>query len=424
MLPQFPATYVQLAKTSEASEVLYLWTCLAGTATILGRNIGLPFGSGSIHPNLYLMYCGDPGTRKSSAIKDGKRLMKKAGYETWCGDKVTLQKLMCDLAGVDENGDSAATPGGKDFKLDEMTLAGLGYSDKQSLADTVELFICQDEFSDFIGQNNFPMIATFSNWWDISEPYEYRIRTGKSLLIPTPTINILGGTTPGQFNSIFPTSAADQGFLSRVILVAAAATGKKFHHPTAPDQKLVEEIVAHWKQVRQLKGQVRVETTADALLRDIYHNWRPLEDGRFAFYSTRRHTQLLKLAMITAATRLTTTITSGDVLFANTLLTYTERHMPDALGAFGKEDNSDVSNRIVDFLSKAHAPKSPMEIYPTVQRDILFPDYIKLLQSMTQGSLIQNVAGKLLAKKAPIQRPDDGHVDWSLLKGIAPDLHF
>lgn len=427
MIPQFASTYVELAKTSEASEVLYLWTAVAGTAVMLGRNVYLPFGSGRIHANLYLQYVGDPGTRKSSAIKDGKRLLKAAGYVYWCGDKVTLQKLMCDLAGVDENGDNAQAMQGKtpaDFRLDSVTLDGLGFKALAARAETVELFICQDEFSDFIGVGNFPMIATFSNWWDISEPYEYRIRTGASLLIPTPTINILGGTTPGQFNSIFPTSAADQGFLSRVILVSAAATGKKFHHPVAPDERVTKEVVEHFKKIRQLKGEIKILPEADKLLKDIYHSWRPLEDARFAFYSTRRHTQLLKLCINAAAMRLTPVVSKADVIFANTLLVYTERHMPDALGAFGKEDNSDVSNRIVDMLSRAHAPMSIAEIYPSVQRDLLWPDFIKLLQSMNQGSMIQGIGGKYLAKKAPIQRETDTHVEWELLRGIAPDLNF
>lgn len=424
MLPQFTSTYTELAKTSEASEVLYAWAALSGTAAALGRNIGLPFGSGSIYPNLYINFVGDPGTRKSSAIKQCNSLLGKSGYDSFCGDKVTLQKLLCDLAGVDESGEVPDKPS-KDFSLDKVTLEGLGYKGPQALPDYSEMFICQDEFSDFIGQNNFPMIAWLGNAWDIAKAYEYRIRTGASLWIPTPTINILGGTTPGQFVNIFPTSVADQGFLSRMILVSAAATNKKFHHPAPPDARAVAAVIEHWKRIRAtVKGIVKVTPEADELLKAIYHDWKPLEDGRFAFYSTRRHTQLLKLCMIAAADRYSLAITPTDVIFANTLLLYTERHMPDALGAFGKEDNSDVSNRIVDLINRSNKPLSPHEIYPTIQRDILYPDFMKLIASLTQGSMVQLANGKFLPKKSPIQRPTDKHVDWGILKGIAPDLLF
>jgi Protein of unknown function (DUF3987) len=422
MLPPFPAKYIQLAQTSEASEFLYVWAAMSGTAAILGRNVRLRFGSGYIIPNLYLMFVGDPGTRKSSAIKEMKRLMKHAGYTFWCGDKVTMQKLLADLAGVDEEGKPFQTLENKDFKIDEVTLAGLGL--QKVTAETVELFVCQDEFSDFIGLNNFGMLALFCTFWDIAEPYEYRIRTGASLHIPTPTINILGGTTPGQFNMIFPPSAAEQGLLSRMIIVSAAPTGKKFHHPLPQDPALVDAVVDHWKKVRTLKGDITISKEADELLKGIYHSWKPMEDGRFAYYGTRRHTQLLKLCIINACDRYELVVRASDVMYANTLLTYTERHMPDALGAFGKETNSDVSNRIVDMLGRSHRPLAPAEIFPTVQRDILFVDFIKLLASMTQGSLIQSVGGKYLVKKAPIQRPEDRYVDWSLLKGVAPDLVF
>jgi hypothetical protein len=350
-----------------------------------------------------------------------KRRLKAAGFGNFCGDKVTMQKFLCDLAGVDENGESSQQ---KDFDLDTTLIDNLGLRQAFTDSEWVESYIAQDEFSDFIGINNYPFISLLGNFWDIDEPYEYRLKNSKSLWIPRPVINILGGTTPEQFNTIFPAAIAGQGFLSRLIIVNAVRTGKQVSWPVANSPEHLARIDQQLVGIRKLEGVVEVGTDVRDLLDKIYKNWQGVPDPRFVTYSTRRHTHLLKLVMVMAASRLTTVITKEDVIMANTLLTYTERHMPTALGAFGKHEDSDVANTIVETLKYAKRPMTVAELYKGVSQHILFKDFRDLMGSLLVAEKVQQVEGKFLPIKKPVQQASDAYVDWQMLKGIAPDLLF
>lgn len=109
---------------------------------------------------------------------------------------------------------------------------------------------------------------------------------------------------------------------------------------------------------------------------------------------------------------------------ANTLLTYTERHMPTALGAFGKHEDSDVANTIVETLKYAKRPMTVAELYKGVSQHILFKDFRDLMGSLLVAEKVQQVEGKFLPIKKPVQQASDAYVDWQMLKGIAPDLLF
>ncbi|MGL4485294.1 MAG: hypothetical protein ACRCUS_10110, partial [Anaerovoracaceae bacterium] len=146
---------IKLAENQEPSDLSYLWAGLSTIAAQLARNVYIPFGNGKIYPNLYVMFVGDPGKRKSTAIKDMKRRLKATGYDSICGDKVTMQKYLTDLAGIGDGSEENSN----------ITPYNLGLSLGSS--DYVESYINQDEFSDFIGINNYPFISLLGNFWDI-----------------------------------------------------------------------------------------------------------------------------------------------------------------------------------------------------------------------------------------------------------------
>ncbi len=147
------------------------------------------------------------------------------------------------------------------------------------------------------------------------------------------------------------------------------------------------------------------------------------QEERFKHYSTRRYTHLLKLCLLTAAANRRTEIRAEDVLFANTLLTYTEHRMPNAMGEFGKAKNADVAARLISVLSDAKGPMDTPALWKQVQSDLDKPeDLNKLLAGLVQGGKIQyvsrtktgNAQGYLIVRKMLSNK----HVycDFSLLK--------
>ena len=399
---------IKLAENQEAADFSYLWAGLSCIAAQLARNVYIPFGNGKIYPNLYVMFVGDPGKRKSTAIKDLKKRIKAAGYQNICGDKVTMQKYLLDLAGVGEGS----------IEGSNITEFNLGIT--LGTNDYVESYINQDEFSDFIGINNYPFISLLGNFWDIDEPYVYRTKNGQSIEIPSPIVNILGATTPSQFNTIFPPAISEQGFLSRLIIVNIPESKRKIARPMPSDASVIEKVVDGLKAVRKLSGELVMSDAVWDKLEEIYLSWKPVEDTRFAHYSTRRHTQLLKLCILATCSRYTIEMSVDDVIFANTLLSFTEHFMPQALGQFGKNKDGDVNSKVISYLRSS---------FPTAKslQDIIIPistetDVLSLQKILTNLVVAEKVVatsnGKYLPKLPSYKDIKTSHVDWSMLGSI------
>ena len=399
---------IKLAENQEAADFSYLWAGLSCIAAQLARNVYIPFGNGKIYPNLYVMFVGDPGKRKSTAIKDLKKRIKAAGYQNICGDKVTMQKYLLDLAGVGEG------------SIEDSNITEFNLGITLGANDYVESYINQDEFSDFIGINNYPFISLLGNFWDIDEPYVYRTKNGQSIEIPSPIVNILGATTPSQFNTIFPPAISEQGFLSRLIIVNIPESKRKIARPLPSDASVVEKVVDGLKAVRKLSGELVMSDAVWAKLEEIYLSWQPVEDTRFAHYSTRRHTQLLKLCILSTCSRYTIEMSVDDVVFANTLLSFTEHFMPQALGQFGKNKDGDVNSKVISYLRSS---------FPTAKslQDIIIPistetDVLSLQKILTNLVVAEKVVatsnGKYLPKLPSYKDIKTSHVDWNMLGSI------
>ena len=399
---------IKLAENQEAADFSYLWAGLSCIAAQLARNVYIPFGNGKIYPNLYVMFVGDPGKRKSTAIKDLKKRIKAAGYQNICGDKVTMQKYLLDLAGVGEGSV-------EDSNITEFNLGiTLGTN------DYVESYINQDEFSDFIGINNYPFISLLGNFWDIDEPYIYRTKNGQSIEIPSPIVNILGATTPSQFNTIFPPAISEQGFLSRLIIVNIPESKRKIARPLPSDASVIEKVVDGLKAVRKLSGELVMSDAVWDKLEEIYLSWKPVEDTRFAHYSTRRHTQLLKLCILATCSRYTIEMSVDDVIFANTLLSFTEHFMPQALGQFGKNKDGDVNSKVISYLrSSFPTAKSLQDIIIPISTETDVMSLQKILNNLVVAEKIVAASnGKYLPKLPSYKDIKTPHVDWSMLGSI------
>lgn len=356
------------------------------------------------------MFVGTPGSRKSSAIKLAKKFIKRTGYDTFAADKVTMQKFLCDLGGLNDDGSTAKG------SLEDVYLTELGLADIKSHS---ACYIAQDEFSDFIGINNYGFISLLGNFWDIQEPYKYRLKNGTSFEIPVPTINVLGATTPGQFNTIFPPAIADQGFLSRLLIIKAEDITRKLAFPPQLPNDLDAKIMSNFSKILQLKGEMFFTEEAKELASQQYTTWKGLEDARFATYETRRYSQLLKLCMIMAGMRFSLEITSEDFILANTILSYTETKMGDAIGYYGKADNSDTSHTVLQIIKNTDRPITWKAIYPSVSMHLSkMTDLIQILTNLLAAGKIQQTQEGYLPVIKPLSETPTKFVDYSLLNGF------
>lgn len=379
--------YAEYAKNTEPPMIFHRWSLLTCLGAQLGRQYYLPFGDFNVFPNMYVMLIGDPGTRKSTAIKLSKKLLGSSGYDKFAATRTSKEKFLLDLEGIeDDTGKIVDT---------NKAMSNL-FGDDFVAGDPREVFVVADEFNEFVGSGNLEFLSLLGSLWDWddpSQPFKQRLKTSRSVNIFQPTISILAGNTHAGFSEAFPPQSIGQGFLSRLLLIYGEHSGIKIARPVSPDEKLKADLAQCLVDIKtKVTGEAIISNRANGMLETIYRTYEGIDDVRFRHYTTRRHTHLIKLCLLVSAANLRTEITAEDVLFANTLLTFTEHRMPQALGEFGKSKNSDVAARVISVLSEADGPLDVNEIWKHVQSDLdKIEDLNRMLAGMLHGDKIQYV---------------------------------
>lgn len=396
----FIENYLEYQKDTEAPIIYHRWCAISGISALLGRQCYLRHGQYTIYPNQYIMIVGESGTRKDTAIKGVRKLLRAVGYNKMVADKTSKEKFLLDLmTGIDKSKEEDEIMDvNKNNKNPTMrALFGLELS-----TEPADCFINVGEFNAFLGHGNIEFIDLLTNLWDYEGVYENRIKNGQSVKINNPTINIIGGNTNIGISMSFPTEVIGQGFFSRLIMIFAEPSGKRIPFPTIPDPALSNKLITQLMQIKtEIVGELLLHPAAEKALAEIYYNWKDLNDVRFKSYSTRRFTHLLKLCMVCSAAKFEKTISSDTVVYANSILHYAEHFMPKAIGEFGKARNSDVTAKILDLLEKTDKPLDiNKDIWPQVRRDLESRKQLgEILQGLQLGGKLQQVGTGLLPKK-------------------------
>jgi hypothetical protein len=367
------------------------------------------------------MFVGDPGTRKSTAIKNAVKIIREAGYTTLSAQKTSKEKWLLDLSGED---DIVSPEGGKRQGYD--ALEDINVLSDGNRTEPREMLIPADEFNNFVGNGNLEFLSILGELWDWDDEtdgYRYRLKNSKSVNIYQPTISILAGNTPTGFAECFPAASIGQGFMSRLVLIHGESSGKRITIPPVPKQEDTDRLVAMLLQMRQIcRGPIGADKDAMDALDMIYRTWPELEDARFKHYSTRRFTHLLKLCLVHAAAGLRDRITLPDVIKSNTVLAYAETNMPKALGELGKARTSEAANKIMQFLYQARQPVSLKQLIKVVHQDIdKVSDIHTIIQTLLGVEKIQQLTTEngttgYLPKTTTVSRKVL-YVDMKLLKG-------
>ena len=409
MHSDFLSQYLSYTQHTEAPAIYHRWSILSALSAYIGRTAYLKHGHNNIYPNLYVLLLGGAGTRKNSAINLAKRLIRTAGYRTIAASKTTKEKFFIDMS---EQGHSE---GNIDDILDQNLFSG----EVQNSTEVHEMFIASGEFNTFFGNNILDFLADLGELWDWEGPFDSRIKNGKSITVFNPTISILGGNTPTMFASTFPPEFIGQGFFSRTVLVYGERTRPKITFPPEPLAEETASLIERIKSFRTaLPEELKLTSTAKALLEKIYHAPELIHDTRFESFYNRRLTNLFKLCCILARIANRTSILESDVLYANTIFTHAEHLMPKALGEFGRAKNSDVSHKVAQVIYN-HSGICPVkEIWQQVHSDLeKFSDLGPILEGLCMADKIQRAPeGKgFLPKRRVIEHSESGMVDYSLL---------
>lgn len=414
--------YLDYMDDTESPIIYHRWSFLVGVGALLERNIYLPFGPSTIYPNQYAILLGPPAARKSTAISALGELLTECGYKNFSSDRTSKEKFIQDMSEGFKVSDEL-----DDLNLDdEIDLESI--FNKKAKADACNVFIKASELQDFMGQSNSDLISWLSNIWDNPAYYDNRVKNGKSDRINKPTINMLGGATGATFKKIFPLDILEQGMLSRMLLIHGEGARKKIAFPKPLDKQMQSRLVKELIKIQdKVKGEVTLSDKAKNALEEIYNTWEGIPDSRFSTYTGRRFTHLLKLCMVNAAMNLSLEISYEDVILANTILSYTENFMPQALGEFGTTELGKVTDTVFRIIKGSQSKGiSFTDIVKKVKGEVADKTKIAVaLDNLKSLGKIDNVqddtslsavkSAKYLAIEAPRQFTKK-YIDYSLLR--------
>lgn len=404
-LDSFMSLYLSYIGNSECPTFYHRWCCLSMIGAYLGRTYNLDHGHFKLYPNLYVMLIGQPGTRKSTAIKIAKSIIKGAGYDKISAEKSSKEKFLLDLAGEDVGGV---------IDLDTILDQNLWGESNGAIN---EMYIACDEFNDFIGTGNIEFISMLGSLWDFNGVYKNRIKSGKSVSINDPTISILGGNTPVNFIRAFPPEILGQGFFSRLLLIQGEASGKKITFPEKPSVEATNKMIHALQRIKVTSvGSAKLGKKSKDMLDKIYQEYKGIDDSRFESYTQRRFSHLLKLCLIVSAMNYSSEITTDHIIEANTILTHTEHLMPSALGEFGKSRNSDITHKIMGLLNNAYNPLTVNDLWIHVHKDLEKMNELgDILRNLVSANRIVAAGGGFLARRSLVEETDSEVLDYRYL---------
>lgn len=403
--------YLHYTRDTEPCSMYHRWCAISAVSALLGRRAHFSFGHFTIYPNMYVMLIGEPGARKSTAIKIVKKLVETAGYTTFGPNRTSKEKFLAKLAeGMHDNSDGLID------NLLEQNLFGKLASGNDTVT---ECFVCNDEFNNFIGLNNVDFISLLGDFWDYEGVYKDELKNSDSNYISQPCINILGGNTHDNFNAAFPATVLGQGFFSRLLLVHGERLRAKITFPDPPDSLEKAALITNLEQLGKFSpGLMTLEPQAKKMLDTIYNNWKDLIDPRFASYSNRRFTHLLKIVLVYAATRFSSKVTAEDVLRANTVLSFTECYMSKAMGEIGKSRKSDILQKVMLIINSSEDVITFKDIWKHMTGDLdKMSDLSLIIQNLLAAGKIQQLPGGagLLPVRQMLADDSSGLVDYSIL---------
>lgn len=403
----FISQYLQYTEATEPPAIYHRWSILTAIAAYLERSYYFQLGHSNIYPNLYVMLVGGAGTRKNTAINIAKNLIRKAGYRTVAATKTSKEKFFLDLAEQNSTDDIVGDI------LDQNL-----FGNETESSEVTPCYIASGEFNTFFGNNILDFLSDLGELWDYEGIFESKIKNGKSVKIPNPTITMIGGNTPATLANTFPPQIIGQGFFSRLLMIWGYRTREKITFPEDPDVEYTNALIKFIQSTKPtLQTRVELTPAARKLLDAIYKSSGSIHDPRFESYYNRRFSQLIKLCMICMVSCGRNIIDEQIVIYANTILVHAENFMPKALGEFGLAKNSEVTHKVLTVIQEAPEPVKMKQIWEVVSTDLENISKLgEILRNLLEADKIQSIAELgFLPKRKAIDNSVNSYIDYSLL---------
>lgn len=335
------SAYLKYTEETESPISYHTWTAISMIAGALQRKCYMQWGLETIYPNMYIILVGSAGrTRKSLAINIGEEVFKALDLPL-TSESITPEALLVKLCNAQAQ-----------------------YIDHQGLVHIHSSLTCfSKELVTLLGHGNYKFLGYLTDWWDAHDKWVYETISRKEDSIIGMYFNLLGATAPDWVATMLPVEAIGGGFTSRCIFVVETAKAKHIPLPVLTNEqiKLKQALIHDLQKIALLEGNYEFENEAAQIYKDWYikesvnmdNEKYTIEDPRFRAYCERRSTHLRKLCIVLQASQNDSRKIALKTWYrALTLMTKTEKQMPDVFGGLGRSDQGQLTYELIQYLAR------------------------------------------------------------------------
>lgn len=295
--------YMELCQGTEVPALYWKWTGLILLASALRRHVVMDRGVYELYPNLYIIFVGPTGAKKSTAGDFGyDKIIGQVENIVGFSGRVTSEAIL--------------------KKLREMSIS----MDNPSILESEQsIFLYASELSSLFGgrinsKGTYSIVDFLTIVYGRGKFDEGTKGDGFHTL-DNICVNLLAATTPEGINDLLNRVAIEGGFTSRTIFLYQDRSKKSVAWPRLPsNQKLgLQNLISDLRVISTLRGEIRVTSAAYNWFEAWHDNiWKKtFPSPELIQYWSRKPDQLLKLSMLLS------------VSYSNDLVV-DERHMIEA----------------------------------------------------------------------------------------------
>lgn len=315
---------------SIAPEIFRKWTAIGMIASAMGRGsytiISEP--DGPIYPNFYVILVGPPGSGKTVATMNGRKLLKSVPAINTGPDKITPERLVSNLHKMSKEKGYAVLS----LFLDELNvlLQRKGELDLRPLL--TGMFNCPE---DFVYETESKGLQDFAQC----------------------CLNIVATTQPTWIAENFTISDLGMGFPSRLFFIFSDEVIPPNYFAEYPNQNAIaNDLIDTLQKIEMFKGPVKWDQAAKEFFVKLTRIGIPPTPvaPHLEHYCSRRDLHLTKLSMIMMRARdyKAMTIQQEDIQLAAATMIEAEGRMPEALSAIGGNQFRVAQTYLITYVQK------------------------------------------------------------------------
>lgn len=350
-------------------------------------------GLETFYPNLYIILVGPSGSRKGTAMKPAKEIMREVGIDL-TSQSTTKEALAEELATSQEMTDMADAENVNEPMITHSSVT-----------------VYNEELAVLFKHDDPDLIMWLTSWHDCEDNWSRSTKTQGSSEIVGVWVNLLGAMTPQLVKAYLPETAIGGGLTGRILFIYAHEKGKVVPLPfqSEEQEQLFGPLVRDLDRISGLKGKF---SYTESFL-ETWHDWVIEQEEKNLFdepdldpYVNRRRAHLLKLCMVLSASE-DNKLTLTEPLFKRSLgvLRRAEKTMGNTFAGVGKGHTAALLSDVARYSATEN---------PVSQTDLLrrFRKELDEKRQLTEVISILEDIGFMEAKRNPAKGEVIYHVDF------------